>query len=52
MKSYLERMESCRRSGDQEEAHYAADALLLEIVREAGYDDVADVYIEIDKWYS
>lgn len=53
MKSYLARMEALGgRGSDPEEDHYAADNILLEIARDNGYGDVADRFLEIDKWYS
>lgn len=37
---------------DLELAHQLADDILLQIVREAGYNDVADLFEAKDKWYA
>ena len=48
----LDQMKSLIDSDDREMAHIEADNLLLEIVRACGYNDIADAYEEIDKWYA
>lgn len=53
MKSYLARMEELRDGhSDPETAHYEADCILLEIVRAFEYEDVADAFDQIKKWYA
>ncbi len=38
--------------GDFEEAHCLADALLCEVLRKEGYNQLVDLFIDIDKWYA
>lgn len=52
MRSYLERMQAAAKDADPETAHADADQILLDIACEAGYSDVADLFFEIEKWYS
>ncbi len=35
-----------------EDDHIEADHLLCDLLRELGYDEVVDKFIEIKKWYS
>lgn len=37
---------------DEEEGHWQADSILLEVLRSIGYDDVADAWVSIPKSYS
>lgn len=37
---------------DGEDGHWEADAVLLILLRSLGYDDVADAWCSIPKWYS
>lgn len=46
------RMRSIDNGGDTEEAHWDADRLLCEILRELGYGEVVDEYDKIHKWYA
>lgn len=48
----LKELNELRRCNDTEAAHGAADSILVELVRELGYDDIADAYEAIDKWYA
>jgi Cu/Ag efflux pump CusA len=37
---------------DTETAHVKADKLLSNFVRELGYDELADAFDDIEKWYA
>ena len=37
---------------DPEEGHENADNILCELLSELGYDDVVNLYMQVDKWYS
>jgi len=37
---------------DTESAHIDADDLLLDLLKDLGYDDVVKEYEKIDKWYA
>lgn len=37
---------------DKEVAHSDADAILMELLRKLGYDDLCDLYEEVPKWYA
>jgi hypothetical protein len=39
-------------SGDLEDIHVAMDNLLILILRDLGYSDMCDVFIEQHKWYA
>jgi hypothetical protein len=41
-----------RNRGDLELDHVDADAVLIDIIRYLGWDDVAEAYDDIDKWYA
>ncbi len=48
---YAQRIAGCE-CGDPEGGHSMADALLLEIIRDAGYTAAADAFEKLTKWYS
>lgn len=37
---------------DPEEAHYRADNILCEILDDLGYDEIVDIFNNIEKWYA
>lgn len=37
---------------DPEKAHIDADFVLLGMLSELGHDDIVDLFMNIDKWYS
>ena len=37
---------------DPEEAHYLADEILCELLCELGYDEIVDIFDNINKWYA
>lgn len=39
-------------NGDTEAAHMDADNALMEFVRALGFDDVAEAYDKVNKWYA
>ena len=38
--------------GDSEIQHGWADDLMLKVVRDAGFDEVADWFKKLEKWYA
>lgn len=38
--------------GDTERVHEAADKIMLEIIRQHGFDKFADLFSRLYKWYS
>ena len=38
--------------GDPEMAHIEADFVLLGILSELGHDDIVDLFLDVDRWYS
>jgi hypothetical protein len=48
---WAEKMKACA-STDVEAAHADADRLLVNLVKELGYDDTAQAWQSIDKWYA
>ena len=36
---------------DTERSHCEADAVLCELLTSLGYDNVVEIYLDIDKWY-
>lgn len=41
-----------RGRSDKEEDHSQADTILCEFLRDIGYEDIADRFDKINKWYS
>lgn len=39
-------------SGDVELDHGVADSLLVDLLKELGYEEVVSVYDKVDKWYA
>jgi hypothetical protein len=39
-------------SGDYEVAHMDMDLLILDLLRELGYEEAVEVFISQDKWYA
>ena len=37
---------------DEEDAHVLADALMCEILRELGYGEGVDIFLNMSKWYA
>lgn len=42
-------LESC---GDYEWAHYKADELLIEMLKELGYTNIVEAWDKVGKWYA
>ncbi len=38
--------------GDPEASHYAADGILCKLLISLGYQDVVDLWKDVDKWYA
>ena len=51
-KKAIEELEELQDSGDVEMAHGEADVILMNLLRELGYDDVVDAYGLVPKWYA
>jgi predicted GNAT family N-acyltransferase len=45
----LRKMKDAR---DPEMAHIEADEMLVKFVRELGFDEIADAFDDVPKWYS
>ena len=45
-------MSECAVNDDTEAAHCDADDILIEILRYEGYDNIADTFEGMDKWYA
>lgn len=39
-------------NGDTEILHSAADELVIQFIRSLGYDDIADAWQKVPKWYA
>ena len=37
---------------DEEDAHIEADAVLCDLLKELGFEDVVELYEKIPKWYA
>ena len=37
---------------DREDTHYFGDSAIIEFIRNIGYDNVADAWEKLPKWYS
>lgn len=46
------RLSTLSRLSDQEDAHYEADAVLVDLLRDLGFDEVVCAYEKIEKWYA
>lgn len=51
-KEFLAEMDKCAESDDYETAHYEADEILIKFLLECGYDELADKFDSVGKWYS
>jgi hypothetical protein len=49
---YIDRMKECLDNPDIEMAHVDADDLLVSLLRELGYQELADIYENVNKWYA
>ena len=52
IKEAREELIEISKSGDPETAHIEADFVLLGILSELRHDDIVDLFLEVDKWYS
>ena len=50
-RSLCERMAECANMG-VEDAHIAADDILVEVLKKMGYKKLAEIYLNLDKWYA
>lgn len=48
--SFVDRMREIAGSGDTEGAHANADALMVRLLRDCGYEDAMDIYEAMPKW--
>ena len=52
-KGFANKMRRIERDNNYPElAHYLADKLMCELLRELGYDEGVDIFERIQKWYS
>ena len=47
-----EKLRALQNNSDIEDAHGKADDILCEALRELGYNELVELYGEIEKWYS
>lgn len=47
-----EMRELSKGTGDTEAAHGRADDLLVELIKALGFDELAELYDKVDKWYA
>jgi len=50
--AYIERLHELQGDGDPEATHAAADAVLCDLLRALGYEDVVGEWEKIEKWYA
>jgi hypothetical protein len=50
--SVIARLKIEQTNFDTEDAHWSADALLCELLKELGLEDVVSEWQEVDKWYA
>lgn len=48
----IARLKACQEDGDQEMAHINADAVLCDLLRDLGYEEVVQAWADVDKWYA
>lgn len=48
---YIKLMENQVGGWDKESEHMNADGLLCDLLEELGFEEVVEVYNEIEKWY-
>ena len=48
----LERLEDLIEMEDVEKAHYLADKVLIDFIRNLGYTEVVDLWKQVEKWYA
>lgn len=51
----LEAMQKCKieaENGNKDEAHRVADNILCRLLIAHGYEELTNLYYDIDKWYS
>jgi hypothetical protein len=48
----LSQLEALREYRDVEMAHREADDVLLELLERLGYEDVAEAFREVPRWYA
>lgn len=51
-KAAIARLKECQENGDTEDAHWAADGVLIGLLQSLGYDDVVAEWRKVDKWYA
>ena len=49
---YLDKLKSLQDGRDREIPHKEADDILCEMLWDAGYYEAAEMFRELDKWYS
>lgn len=48
----VKELSKCVLNGDTEQAHSDADVVLINFIRELGYNNIADEWEKVDKWYA
>ena len=50
--NFLKELDKCIEDWDTEMAHVAADEILCRVLVLLGYQDIADKWEQVSKWYS
>lgn len=50
--NYVEKMKSHIHDSDKECSHWEGDKLLIDFIKELGYNELADAWELIGKWYA
>lgn len=48
----IERLKGIKARGDIETGHRQANAILCDLLRKLGFDEVVDAYEAVEKWYA
>ena len=52
MDRFVDHMRQCQVQTNAEIAHIEADFILLDLIRTLGYNELADEYEKVKRWYS
>ena len=49
---YVHNMRKCAQNDDAEQAHRDADFLLIDFLEEIGCSELAQAFLDVERWYS
>jgi len=49
---YKQKLKECISNHDYEIAHYDADNILCDLLKDLGYKEIVDLWNEVGKWYA